>query len=1455
MHTRRLSTLAGFLILTLVLVAAMLLTTPVFAQDEVPPAPEETPAEVAPVEEPAPVEEAPVEEPAPLEEAPAEEPAPEIVPLDGNGEALSLATQEAADAMAEPDPWFACTGDIDGICSYAGANSLNTALSNYAAMGGSGPIYLEGGTHTVSANVTINGATLANLTGIMAETGESSATVNLNLGAFYLNATNLANGFTLKGMNITGNRSGALLDFDANTGALNLTDLNVTNANAGGDGIEITNHTGNVTLHTVKVDENGDQGAVIVSVTGNVSMTNSSFDSNSISSASPYNLAIQATGAITLNGVSASNFNSGNGAVLESQKSITVKNSIFNNNSVGGLMILDTSKGPVLMDHVYANTNGGTGIEIETQAGSAVTMNTIEALNNSTGVEIDNCWESGGVCTAASAAVTLSNFNLQNPLGNLLVKSNGNISVATIKAFYASDPAAVFAGIELDNHLATAAKSVTLTNAESRYNLFGGVVINTRGVVTLNHVNASSNSYASAPGISITSSGTAAVNILSTLGENVTSNNNGNGTYILTNGAVSISKLTASSNIMTNVFIDNDSGTSPVTLNSGDFSYSSTGSGLYVTSRGAITLTNVVSEYNANDGILLSNETAASNQAVTIKPSTAGATTSVGYNGGSALQITSKGAVSVTGLNDNNSSVNGRILIDNTYGTGTVSLTNMSVNTVNDPSNRAAVTVYSHGAITATDVTSTQNLERGIYLNNSTAAGTPGVTIKNLYTQNNLLAGFDILSRGAVKITNADVYSNDGGEASGKIVTTGSVTMDAIGSDYSYLYYGATNGLWIDAGGAISLKRLEIYNNNPGYGLRIVNGTTVSISDSYFSENSLFGLDVTCSGAITLTNTNVNNNGTSGATLINSSGTAGVTITGSSSNYSNYENNPTHNLSISTLGALKLSYVSIEGSPTAIWIAPNVGDVTITGLGINVPSGATPALDITSLGTVTITTLNTYSASGSGVQINNSGATSAKAVTITDFYDTSTAGSYALRVLSKGAITLTNFYVNNNGGVRTTGIYLDNTASTTKAAVSIKTPGAARDYNYAQYFTGNGVEVHSHGQVTLDDMYLRYNNGTGLKVNDALETSLGGVTVTNSYIRNNTHGMNISAGGAIVIGNTRAYGNNGMGVVLDNSGATSVFPVTVTELDAYDNDTGGLTIDSRGTVTITNLDAYTTDLSGYGLDIDTDGAVSIGYTSTSWNNLYGNAGSGVLINAGGNVTIKRLGSYDNLGGFGASIISGGAVSITDGNIYNNATFGLNIIANGAITLTNVDGYSNNGSYGAMLDNHLGSGGVTIKGKASDWSSFQDNVTDNLAIITKGAVTIGFVNANEGTRGATINSSGGSVTISEGRFNFNNEYGLDILAAGTISLNKVDCESNYGTWGARLDNHAGSGGITINGLVTDWANFNSNLGTNLILNTAGAVTMNYIVADGNGVSTGRGISQHGGQRGHQYRGCG
>jgi putative surface-exposed virulence protein len=1411
MHTRRLSTLAGFLILTLVMVAAMLLTTPVFAQDEVPPAPEETPAEVAPVEESAPVEEAPVEEPAPLEEAPAQEPAPEIVPLDENGEALSLATQEAAEALAEPDPWFACTDDSvdgtpDGKC--IGYGTLALALAAYNMRVGSGPIYLEAGTHTVTANITITTAAYPSLTGIMADAGLTSADVNLHFNdGFYLSVTNTTAGFTLKGMNIDGNYSGALLDFDANTGALNLTDLIVQNIHNTGDAIDITNQTGNVTLHTVEADLNGDQGAHIVS-TGNVSVTNSSFDHNSNSGAgtATHSLHIVANGSITLTGISSSQFFNGDGAMLESQKSITVKNSVFNNNwdtTVNngrgyGLYIAPTSVGSILLDHVYANFNyEETGIYLHNHGG-AVTMNTVEANGNRTGIDIDNCWDLGSGCTAPSTAVTLTNLTVDgNNYGGLSVKSNGNISVSNIFQYGANNAAAVFEGIRLDNNPATAAKTVTLTNAVANNDYLGGIIITTRGTVTLNHVEASSSG--GGDGIRITPGGSAVVNILGTLGSNVTNYNAGYGVYIVSKGLVSVNTLQSYGNTLTNLYIDNSGGTGAVTVNSGSFGASVAGSGIVIQSKGAITLTAVDGYSNAVDGINLSNETAPSSQPVTIKNTSSDVNNDMGYNSGVGLVITSRGNVSVTGIysyNDWGGLKNSRIFIDNRFGTGTVSLTSTTIYYANDPSVGfpAAVSIFSNGAVTVSSFNGFYNFDRGLYIDNSSSTGSPGVTIKDLIVENNDLAGLDILTKGAVKLTNTDANSMDGGEAAVKIVTTGSVSMDAPAGNSNSIQYNAVNGLLINASGSVSLKRVSSSDNSGGHGAWIYNCTTASIADSNFYSNGSYGLDVECSGAITLTNTNASSNGSSGAILNNSSGSAGVTVSGNTSYYAYFQDNPNQNLSISTTGALKLNYLYISGSPLAINLPLAVGDVAINTLYIQIPSGVNPALDLVSTGTITVTHLESRSISASGVQLDNSGAGSAKAVTITDFYDTSSIGSYALRVLSRGTITLTNYYVT-GGNVRTNGIYLDNTASTVKSAVTIKTPGAARNYNYAANFPGLAMEVHSHGQVTLDDMQHQNNTGTGLKVNDLLDTNMGGVTVTNSLINSNTNGANITAGGAIVLSNMQVSSNNGMGAVLDNSSAAVASSVTITTLDADNNDTGGLTIYSRGAVTITNLDADSQDVSGYALYVATDGSVTLGHTGSAWNDLNSNTdGSSVYINAGGNVTIKGLYADTNTGAgnYGANITAGGAVTITDANFYNNPHHGLNILAGGAITLTNVDVYQSGSTYSAILDNHAGSGGITITGNSSDWCDFYGSTSTNLTLNTSGDVKLSYISAYNGVRGIDFPSTVGNVTMSHvlldsitGAY-----YGIQLTSTGTVSLSYIDADNTPGG-GIWIDNSAAS----------------------------------------------------------------
>ncbi len=167
-------------IITLALLAAFLLTAPVFAQDEIlpksPPAEDPIAEEVPPVEEPT-VEEVPEEV---LVEASAETPAEiagaledaseaGVVLVDETGEPLALVTEEAAETMAGGDPWYK-VGTVtyhflSGVLPNTCANLYPTevypycqenphpiqAAINYVPTSGlpsDGFIYIEAGTYT-----------------------------------------------------------------------------------------------------------------------------------------------------------------------------------------------------------------------------------------------------------------------------------------------------------------------------------------------------------------------------------------------------------------------------------------------------------------------------------------------------------------------------------------------------------------------------------------------------------------------------------------------------------------------------------------------------------------------------------------------------------------------------------------------------------------------------------------------------------------------------------------------------------------------------------------------------------------------------------------------------------------------------------------------------------------------------------------------------------------------------------------------------------------------------------------------------------------------------------------------------------------------------------------------------------------------------------------------------------
>ncbi len=465
-----------------------------------------------------------------------------------------------------------------------------------------------------------------------------------------------------------------------------------------------------------------------------------------------------------------------------------------------------------------------------------------------------------------------------------------------------------------------------------------------------------------------------------------------------------------------------------------------------------------------------------------------------------------------------------------------------------------------------------------------------------------------------------------------------------------------------------------------------------------------------------------------------------------------------------------------------------VGDVTLTNVEIY-NTGGDDALYIQSKGTVTATNVWTASAAGNGLWIDNQIATTPKSVTITNFHDNGAGNlSYALHVVSAGAISLTDFFVNGSD-IRDYGIWLDNTASSAKAAVTVK-KSAGNWANTAYRFDSQALTIYSDGLVSVDALYFPYNHlGVFIQSNQA------GVTLTNSVIESGELGVDISAGGAITVTNVHADTNTGLAASLDNSSVVGA-AVTVQKLWVYGNASsstggGGLFVNSQGNVAITDLDAGSQTQGGYSLDVSTMGSVTV--KSTDGNNpidLSNNFDSGGRIVAGGNVTLTMVNAENSANGSGMQITStAGAVSITNSRFNNNETFGLHVTVSsgsGAITLTNVQASDNATAEGAVLQN--GSGGITIASTGGYNNAYTNNATINLNLYTSGPVNLTNVDAY-GTApvGIQFPNSGNPVgNVTMNTVNINGTAGLSIYSTGTVSISNLNA-SNTTSSALRIEN--------------------------------------------------------------------
>jgi len=811
------------------------------------------------------------------------------------------------------------------------------------------------------------------------------------------------------------------------------------------------------------------------------------------------------------------------------------------------------------------------------------------------------------------------------------------------------------------------------------------------------------------------------------------------------------------------------------------------------TSKGAITLNNVevVNNNVSLAGASLTNNLALVPAGVTVNNSEFSSNTANG------LEISSKGIVNIKNVSANDNDDIGAS-ITNTFDVKAQAVNLTGTNTFNY-NGKDGLVVFSKGVITLNHINASYNAQgSGVYLDNClqstpglgvcTNTISSGVTIKG--TNNFSYNGWDglrVYSSGVITVSN--VIANNNG-------TDLARPGDTVGVDYDA--YG--KGMYLDNYGALVTKR----------GI-IVNGT------NFFSNNISNGLFAVSKGLITLMNITANKNDCDQIKEGDDTYCAGVYL---------------------------LSYGGVTQTGYANFIDNDQDGLRITTY--NVP--------------VTLTNIFSADNGNDGVEINGGNASPLSNITINGTNIFNNNGRYGMWVYTSGAITLNNINANYNTN---SGIILDNTLGSSAKAITIK------GVNTFQGNGDTGLTVFSRGAITTYSINSIGNAGQAAVIDNCDEgvpgecqayyaaivkgvvTKTFGVSMLGTnYINGNANGLIVDSRGAIVISNLTSIYSTGEGAVLSNNYTNAIGGVSLTGFNNIShNGTYGLEINSYGAVAVANITANYNDISG--VEVNNIGIPTkpANVTFTGTNRFNDNVGTGLIINTHGAVTLYNItangngvaptdsanGVYINnsTGSLARAVILYGFNYIND----NNGT-GLYIDSIGAITIQRVTANNNNG-VGARLDNVVSTGtqAVTISG----YGTFIGNATNGLQIESNGKVVAVNLNAsNNLVHGVTIDTQYGALPASavdvviSGYNNFNNngDNGLQIKNDGVITLTNIFANAN-GKNGAVLDNLSYAGGSLNKTIILNGVNsFSNNAENGLMFSANGNVTLNRLTAFGN-----------------------
>ncbi|MFN3491681.1 MAG: beta strand repeat-containing protein, partial [Anaerolineales bacterium] len=400
---------------------------------------------------------------------------------------------------------------------------------------------------------------------------------------------------------------------------------------------------------------NGADGLAVVS-TGAITLSNVTANSNSGDGAYLDNLFAAAPKSVFLLG--ANNFNqNGNGLVIRTNGAVTLNNLTANVNALNGVDIENitapTPQAVTLKGVNVFNDNGGSGLLI--YANGAITLSNLTALSNTAyGASLNN----ESVPTSPSN-VTISGSNMfeNNDIG-LFIKSYGAVALSNLTANYSTSPFGY--GVYVHNSGGTMAKSVTLSGTNMINNNSGvaGLFIVSLGAIKVNNVMAN---YNSGVGARLDNNNISTVSQPVTIsGYGIFNENAGTGLFVETNGNVVFANITAKGNGLSGASIEavnsvTSASFANVTFTGvNTFNGNASGNGLSIVTDGAITISNLTANGNANYGATIDNLTNANSGPTGIKAVTLSGTNMFNNNLYDGLYIYASGNVTLTRITANN---------------------------------------------------------------------------------------------------------------------------------------------------------------------------------------------------------------------------------------------------------------------------------------------------------------------------------------------------------------------------------------------------------------------------------------------------------------------------------------------------------------------------------------------------------------------------------------------------------------------------------------------------------------------------------------------------------------------------------------------------------------------------------------------------------------------------------